>query len=138
MEQVINYWAVLACGIFSMGFGALWYGPFFGKKWMEIVGADAEDKEARKKMKKSAGPLYAVQFVLSLFQIWVLAGIVSGTGGVFLTVLWIWLAFIMPTLAGVAMWNNDTAKVAWSRFLIQAGYQLISFGVFALILSVWK
>lgn len=58
--MTINYWAVLACGVISMVAGAIWYGPLFGRKWMEIIGANPDDIEARKKMQKSAGPLYLV------------------------------------------------------------------------------
>lgn len=43
----INIWAVLACAIISMPIGAIWYGPLFGKKWMEIVGMKEEDVKAR-------------------------------------------------------------------------------------------
>jgi hypothetical protein len=48
----INYWAVLVCGVLSMVIGFVWYGPLFGKKWMEIVGATFKDIEERKRMQK--------------------------------------------------------------------------------------
>lgn len=140
MDMVINYWAVLVCGVVSMVIGFVWYGPLFGKKWMEIVGAKAVDMEARKKMQKEAGPLYLVQFLLTLFQAYVLAHYIAGwkdASGVE-NALWIWAAFLMPTVAGSAMWNNDSARVKWARFLIQAGYQLVLFVVFGLILGMWR
>ena len=43
----------------------------------------------------------------------------------------------MPTVAGAAMWNNDSAKISWARFMIQAGYQLVLFVMFGLILGAW-
>lgn len=139
-EITINYWAVLVCGISAMVLGAIWYGPLFGKKWMEIIGATDLDKEKRKAMQKKAGPLYAVQFVLVLFQILVLAHLIADTTqatGVE-RALWIWVAFIIPTIAGSAMWNNDSTAVKWSRFLIQSGYQLICFIIFGLVLQYWN
>jgi len=120
--------------------GAIWYGPLFGKKWMEIIGVNHMDEEARKKMQKSAGPLYAVQFVLTLFQVLVLAHLVADTkiaGGLERS-LWIWAAFVIPTLAGAVMWTSGTGKLKWARFLIQAGYQLVMFIVFGLLLQFWK
>ncbi len=57
----INYLAILVCGVLSMVIGAIWYGPLFGKKWMEICGVNADDLNARKEMQKGAAPLYAVQ-----------------------------------------------------------------------------
>jgi len=80
METItVNYWAIAAGAVLSMVIGAVWYGPLFGKKWMELVGVDSADQEATKKMQKSAGPLYLVQFILTLFQVLVLAHLVSDT-----------------------------------------------------------
>lgn len=136
----INYLAVAVCAVLSMVIGAVWYGPLFGKKWMEIVGANPDDVEARKKMQKSAGPLYAVQFVLAFFQVWVLAYYIANWEDIsgFQNALWIWAGFVMPTVAGSAMWNNDSARISWARFLIQGGYQLILFAIFGLILGMWR
>lgn len=123
-----------------MVIGAVWYGPLFGKKWLEIVGATAEDLEARKKMQAAAGPLYVVQFVLTLFQVLVLAHLVADTtrvGGLERS-LWIWAAFVIPTLAGAVMWTNEEERRKWARFLIQGGYQLTIFIVFGLLLQFWK
>ena len=123
-----------------MVIGSIWFGPIFGKKWMHIVGADKMDMAARKKMQKEAGPLYLIQFLLSLFQAYVLAHYIvcwKDASGVENS-LWIWAAFIMPTIAGSCMWNNESAKISWSRFLIQVSYQLILFVTFGLILGMWK
>lgn len=140
MEISVNYWAIIVGAILSMVIGAIWYGPIFGKKWMEIVGVDPNDKETLAKMQKSAMPMYIVQFVLTLFQILVLAHLIADTklvGGLERS-LWIWAAFIIPTLAGAVMWTNDSGRIKWSRFLIQGGYQLIIFIVFGLLLQFWK
>ncbi len=140
METLVNYWAVATGAVLSMVIGAIWYGPLFGKKWMEIVGVDPADMEARKKMQKSAGPLYGVQFVLTLFQVAVLAYLLvdSQRHGGLERALWIWAAFIVPTLAGAVMWTNETSKLKWARFLIQGGYQLVLFVIFGLLLQLWK
>ncbi len=138
--MAINYWAILVCAIASMVVGSVWYGPMFGKKWMEICGADKVDMETRKKMQKAAGPLYLVQFLLTLLQLWVFANILNywpGASTVWIAVF-MWVGFIMPTIAGSSMWNNDTSKVKWARFLIQSGYQLVMFIIFGLILGLWK
>lgn len=141
METItVNYWAIASGAVLSMIIGAIWYGPLFGNKWMEIVGVNPADLEARKKMQKTAGPLYAVQFILTLFQVLVLAHLVADTklvGGLERS-LWIWAAFIIPTLAGAVMWTNESSKLKWARFLIQGGYQLVMFIVFGLLLQFWK
>lgn len=138
--MAINYWAVITGAVFSMILGAIWYGPIFGKKWMEIIGIDPNDEEAKKKMQKSAGPLYIVQFLLTLFQVLVLSHLIADTQIVsgLERSLWIWGAFVIPTLAGAVMWTNTSRKLKWSRFLIQGGYQLILFIVFGLLLQFWS
>jgi len=136
----VNYAAIFVGAVLSMAIGAIWYGPLFGKKWLEIVGATEATLEARKKMQKSAGPLYGVKFILTLFQVLVLAHLVVDTtrvGGVE-RALWIWAAFVIPTLAGAVMWTNEQSKMKWARFLIQGGYQLTIFVVFGLLLQFWK
>lgn len=136
----INYWAIASGAVLSMIIGAIWYGPIFGKKWMEIAGVNPADEETIKKMQKSAAPLYFVQFVLTLFQVLVLAHLVADTnivGGLERSI-WIWAAFVIPTLAGAVMWTNESGKLKWTRFLIQGGYQLVIFIVFGLLLQFWK
>jgi hypothetical protein len=50
----------------------------------------------------------------------------------------IWLAFVMPTVAGSSMWNANSNKIKWAQFYIQAGYQLVLFLVFGALLIAWK
>lgn len=138
METIaINYFAVLVCGVLAMVLGYVWYGPLFGKKWMEIIGATKQDKAAREAMQKEAGPLYAVQFVLALLQAYILAHFINGWQDASSTTvaLWIWLGFVMPTIAAGAMWNNDSKKIKWARFWIQAGYNVVLFIIFGFILK---
>lgn len=136
----INYWAVLVCGVVAMAVGAVWYGPLFGKMWLRVTGATAQDLAAREAMMKRTKYLYAVQFVLVLFQAWVLAYYIAGWSEVsgVTNALWLWAAFVMPTVAAASMWNNDSAKVSWTRFGLQAGYQLVVFVLFGLIIGYWQ
>ncbi|MEN9582564.1 MAG: hypothetical protein RL641_518 [Candidatus Parcubacteria bacterium] len=136
----VNYVAILVGAVLSMGIGAVWYGPLFGKKWMEIIGVSTQDPEANKKMQKAYMPMYVVQFVLTLFQVLVLAHLIADTTKVGGTerAIWIWAAFVIPTLAGAVMWTNEPSKNKWVRFLIQGGYQLTIFIVFGLLLQYWK
>ena len=136
----INYWAVLVCAVFSMVIGFFWYRPLFGKKWMEINELSPDDLTKREAMQKSAGPLYGVQFLLSLLQIYILAHFIEGWSEVsgVESALWIWLGFVMPTVAGLSMWTAKPAKVRWMLFGLSAGYQLVSFVVFGFVLGIWK
>lgn len=140
MDIQINYWAILVCGIAAMVVGYIWFGPFFGKLWMRVTGASAMDEARRKEMQKSVGKLYGIQFVLALFQAYVLAHYIAGwtdASGVE-NALWIWAAFVMPTVAGGAMWNNDSNKVKWTKFWLQASYYGVLFVIDGWILGMWK
>ena len=141
MESLaINYGAILVGAFLSMVVGTVWYGPLFGKKWLEIIGVDANDEEKIKEMQKSSGPLYGVQLVLTLFQILVLAHLIADTQRVtgLERSIWIWAAFVIPTLAGTIMWTDDAKKTKISRFLIQGGYQLVMFVIYGSLLHFWK
>jgi hypothetical protein len=73
--------------------------------------------------------------------VWVLAwyiGTLSGVSSGVHTAFSVWIAFVMPTVAAASMWNNDSGKVSWARFLIQAGYQLVLFILVGFILGIWK
>lgn len=136
----INYWAVGVGAIISMILGAIWYGPLFGKKWMEIIGVNPTILAEREAMQQSARPLYGVQFILVLFQVLVLAHLIADTtrvGGLE-RALWICAAFVIPTLAGAVMWTNEAKNIKWARFLIQGGYQVVCFIIFGLLLQFWK
>ena len=136
----INYLAVLVCGISAMVLGSIWYGPLFGKVWMRVNNVSPDDLEKRKEMQKSAGPLYVVQFVLTLLQAWIMAwyiGSMDSASGVH-NAFGMWLAFIIPTVASACMWTNDSKKVSWTKFGMQAGYYLVLFVIFGLILGLWK
>ena len=136
----INYLSVLACGVFAMVAGFLWYGPLFGNMWLRVIGADAMDMSRRAEMQKKAMPLYAVQFLLVLFQAYVLAHFIQGwpSAAGTETALWIWAGFVMPTVAASSMWNDDSSSVAWTRFLLQAGFQLLCLVAFGFILGYWQ
>ncbi len=134
----INYIVILGGAVLSMIVGSIWYGPLFGMKWMEICGVTDGDLEKRKQMQKEAMPLYVVQLLLSVLQLYIFVNLITWGGWKAQSVgvaFFMWLGFIMPTIAGSAMWNNDGSKIKWARFLIQSGYQLVMFLLYGLILS---
>jgi len=136
----MNYVAILVCAVLAMALGFVWYGPLFGKKWMEISGMDKVDAERRKEMMRGVWKLYLTQFLLALFQFFVLAwyvGTLEGISGGVHTAFSMWIAFIVPTIASTCMWNNDSAKVSWTKFFIQAGYQLALFLIAGWVLGAW-
>ena len=142
---MINWWAIIVSAIVSMIIGSIWFGPLFGKKWSEVMGVDFDSKseEEKKAMMKMMAPMYALQFVLSLLTLYILAHYIAGwqpqpgaMGGI-INALFIYVGFIVPTLAGNAMWSGKTKRLALNMFWINAGYNLILYVVFGAILGGW-
>lgn len=135
----LNFWAIIVCAIVSMIIGSVWYGVIFKNAWMKIIGVEHNTPEENKRMQRIMMPLYAIQFLLSLLQVYVLAGINRGlplSGSLHNSIV-VWFGFIIPILAGNVMWTTKTPKQMWKQFLIQAGYQLVLFVAFGLILGAW-
>lgn len=145
--MIIHYLEIITCLVISMVLGSLWFGPIFGKRWMAIIGANKDaaqteiDQTRREEMQKAAMPLYFVQALLTLVQIFVLDQFIqviaraSGMNGLQVAV-WTFLAFIMPAVAAASMWTADTSSVKWGRFLIQGGYYVLLFIIFGAILGM--
>lgn len=148
----INYWAILVSALSSMVIGSLWYGPLFGRIWMEGMGWPVNDKAAMDKMmeegKKQMPLLYGQQLVLSAIMafvfshvIWAfLAATVEVDGEVNTVVMglqggfWMWLGFVLPLLYGTSLWSGKKFKYV----AVELGYWLVLLIVMGLILSAWK
>ncbi|MEN9337888.1 MAG: hypothetical protein RIQ41_202 [Candidatus Parcubacteria bacterium] len=131
MDIVINYWAVVGGAIFLFVMGMTWYGPLFGKTWMRIMGVESMSKEEIAKAQKEMMPMYMIQVALGLVTSFVLYYFVQLIG--MHVAFWIWLGFSMPLAAG-SMW--DTQKgYKMKKFLITAGYQLVTLVVLAFVFA---
>lgn len=138
---MVNYWAILVCGVASMVVGFLWYGPLFGKTWMKIMGVEHMTAELKERMRKAMWGMYALQFALSLITAWVLSiHIVNWTSPASAVGIAVcsWFGFVMTTTASGALWSGKTPKMAWKMFFISASAQLVTFIVIGLIIGAWR
>ena len=134
----VNILAVFVAAIVQMLIGMVWYGPLFGKKWMEFMGMVGKSPEEIKAMQKAAGPMYAVQFVLSLIvNVFLAMMVMNMSYGGLHTALLIWSGFVMPIQAGGVLWDNMTGKVKLQKFLVMTGYQLVGLLVAGVIFQYW-
>lgn len=111
MFMEINSLAILASAVASMVIGSIWYGPLFGKKYMQEMGMDVWSPEKQAEMKKSMGKAYVAQFISSLVMFFVLAwyvgisnhpGMLGGINNAF----WLWIGFVVPIKLGDALWGG--------------------------------
>ncbi len=127
--------------IASMVIGFIWYGPIFGSKWGEIIGmkpASGMSDEEKKAFGKKMIPIYALNILTAFIMYFALAYFAVFIGrlnvsGAALYALFVWFGFVMPVLAGVALWSGKSKKLAWAMFGITAGYQLLTLVLAAVI-----
>ncbi len=135
---VVNYWAVLAAAVSSMVVGSIWYGPLFGKMFMQLMGMDKWMPEKQAEEKKKMAKTYFVQFLGSLLMFWVFAWLTSALKmtsimGAVQSAVWIWLGFIVPMKLGDALWGGKM-KLFW----LGVGNMLLTLLVGAVIIGAWK
>jgi len=136
-EVSVNYWAVLACVVFNMVLGSLWYGPLFGKAWKKAMGLDPNMKptpEQNKMAMKSMSGMVLTSFVTA----WVLAYLVDYTvttnwmeGAQ--TGLWIWAGFQATLMIEEVLFEKKKKEL----FLINGMFHLVSMLAMGAILASW-
>ncbi len=139
--MTINYLAILVCGVAAMIIGYVWYGPLFGKAYMQMMGMDSMSPEQKQAMKGKMGMMYFIQFVLSIITAGVLSYHImnwSGSQGAVAIAVCTWFGFVMTTTAGGALWSGKPKATAWKLFWITSGAQFVTFIAFGLILGAWK
>ncbi len=137
----INYWAVVVSAIASMVVGSIWYGPLFGKKYMQLMGFNSLSPEQQAEMKKGMAMTYVWQFVASLVMFYVLAHIMGLSQNFYhysavqtglTTAFWTWLGFVVPLKLGDALWGGKMAL-----FWLGVGNMLITLLVGGAIIGAW-
>ncbi len=142
MEVIINWWAILTTMIVGIILGNLWFGPVFGKAWMQTIGIampDCVTPEVKKKMMK--GMVFVIIGSLltniALIHSIIFASAYTGTVGVtagLMAGFWNWLGFVAPVMVGSVIWENRP----WKYWFITAGYYLVVLAINGVILSVWR
>lgn len=134
---VVNNVAILVSGAVIFALGGLWYSPaLFAKKWVALIGKTEEE------LKASAGSMpvsYLVVLICGLVTAWVMALVVgnfapaSAMDGALVGAL-CWLGFAGTTSLGTTLFSGKP-KGLW---LIDSGFNLVSFIVAGIILAVWR
>lgn len=138
MSTQINFWAVLVSAIASMVIGSVWYGPLFGKMFMQAMGLDKLSPEEQTKMKNTMMRSYALQFLGSVVMFFVLAwyittSIHAGIFGGVANAFGLWLGFVVPLALGNAVWGGKM-KLFW----LNIGNMLITLLVAGAIIGAWR
>ncbi|HUQ81469.1 MAG TPA: DUF1761 domain-containing protein [Gemmatimonadaceae bacterium] len=134
---VVNNVAVLVCGAVIFALGGLWYSPvLFAKRWVALIGKSEEE------LKANAGSMpmsYLMVLLCGLVTAYVLALVVgnfapgSAVDGAIVGAI-CWLGFAATTSFGTGLFAGKP-KALW---LIDSGFNLVSFAVAGIILAVWR
>lgn len=132
---MVNFLAVLVAAIAAHIVGFLWYGPLFGKKWMQLTNLTEKDKEKSKQ--KGMAKVIVGSFLGTLVMAGVLAFLVglagvTVTNGLMLGFL-TWLGFLATSQMGMVFWENKP----WALYALQTGHYLISLLLMGAILGAW-
>ncbi|MFQ5918917.1 MAG: DUF1761 domain-containing protein [Thermoplasmata archaeon] len=130
----INYLAVIAAGVVSWVLGGIWYArPALGGRWMNLVGMTEE--QAREGGAVAFIVALVLSIVVALFLAFVLQalGAMGNVGNGILGGLLVWFGFMAIPAVGNVLFE----KRPWGLFGINQGYNLVSFVLMGIILSLW-
>jgi len=134
--SAINWLAVLACVVFSVVSGSLWFGPkTFFPVWWKAIGKSDSDKPDGRPMTWIL--ILVSSFVQAVFMALMVNAMGSMTGGATLISgvtagFLLWLGFVAPTSLVNKLFPGYLK--AWA---IENGNHLINFVVFGAILGAW-
>lgn len=140
--HAVNYLAILVAGIVIFMLGGLWYSPIgFAKRWIALHGKTEEQMRAQAAT-ANMPLMYFTAFVTSLLIAAVLGLLMmhfssvmpvnAAHGAIFGFVCW--LGFAATTSYTTALFSGQS-KELW---LIDSAYNLVSFVIAGIILSVWR
>ncbi len=129
----LNYVAVFVAAVVSFLIGGLWYSPIvFANTWMREAGlSEAQTRQANMARVFSLSGLAAVVMAFNLaafigpkasLGFGLFAGLAAGVG---------WVAM---SLGVIYLFEQRSLKL----WLINSGYQVLSYGVMGAILGAWK
>lgn len=129
----INHFAVLAAAISMFALGGLWYGPLFGRQWMQANNFTEEDlKNANPAKQYGMSLLFAIIMAYNLAAFWgdpetdmvwgVTAGFQAGFG------------WVMLGVAVISLFEQRP----WKYILINGGYMTVAFTLMGLIIGAWR
>jgi hypothetical protein len=124
----VNWLAVIVAAISTMALGGIWYSGLFMRAWAQASGVKAP---------AASPPTYGVMFVLALLAAWAFATLL-GPGATAASGLALGLK-VGALFVAASLWVNYAfANRGTTLWLIDAGFHLVRFALFGLILGLWR
>jgi hypothetical protein len=129
----INYLAVLVAALSTFVIGFVWYAPFFlGNIWMKEAGL-TEEKVKQANMVK----IFGLSFFLALIICFNLAAFLGTNAGFVMGMIYGGLAgigWVAASIGVLYLFEGRSLKL----FLINAGYQAVTYIVAGAIIGAWQ
>lgn len=141
MAIPINWWALLVTTVISFVLGFLWFGPVFGKIWMQTVGHTMPETMTPE-MKRGMIIGYIWVIITSFLTNFVLLHNLTfgsaylgmtGVGAGLQAAIWNWIGFCFPLLISSVMFESRPKKY----ILVTGGYYLVALIINGIVLSLW-
>lgn len=134
-----NWLAVIVAALVPTIVGFLWYGPLFGKQWLDSMGWTKED-EAKGNMPVIFGISFVMAIILSMGLLFTITGAHQPDGS-FATfkhgaLHGVMLSFFLsvPTLVSGALFQRSTGK----NIILNVAYWMITMAIMGGILDMWR
>ncbi|MFC1499927.1 DUF1761 domain-containing protein [Candidatus Zixiibacteriota bacterium] len=129
----VNFLAVFVASFAGFAVGPLWYGPLFGKKWMELTGITAEDAQGG-----NVAP-YIVTYIGFFFLAYAIArimsfGHMSGAWWGVITAVFVWFLVMAPLMLSQTLYHMKPVKL-WA---IDSAFRGVSTLIIGLIIGIWS
>ena len=131
----VNYLAVLVSGIAIFLLGGVWYSALFNKPWVRLMNKSPEEIKAA-----APGPLpFVLAFLCGLAIALAMAIVINhfppvGVLRAINVAVVCWIGFAAATSFATAVFSG-TPRPLW---LINSGYNLVSFIIAAVIEALWR
>lgn len=127
----INWLSVIVAAVSTFLVGGIWYGPLFGKAWMELFNKSEDDLKKRSVPKTFGGSLLLAFIAALNLEMFLGPEMTVGTGAFvgFLTGFG-WVATFLGILY---LFEMQSLKA----FIINAGYCTLSLTLMGAILGAW-
>lgn len=132
-EMYINHLAVLVAAVSMFILGGLWYGPLFGKAWMDANSFTEQDLENSNPAKQ-----YGLSLLFAIVMAYNLAAFLGDPGT---DMAWGatagFLAGFGWVMLGVAVISLFEQR-SWKYILVNGGYMTVAFTLMGLIIGAWR
>ncbi len=137
----LNYLAILVATVAQFICGAFWYTFLFGPLWGKMHNFDKLSKDVQQEMMKSMGPIYGVQFLVTLLMSFVLALFMAALPqdwNAYGMAFFFWLGFVLPSQTSSVLFGGTESKWIIKKIAVQSGSSLVCLLVAAFVLQLFK